>query len=400
MTNKTKPDTDLQGLTRMITDVTIGITEIVEAMHHRIVHPTFLPSTPIQHVVTDIAGITYKTIKFSTRFIGSGLDKAFGQLAPILGEIKATNESEAIRSALNGVVGNYLEENENPLKIKMQFRYQGKALTLDSNSIEQNFPSINGKIILMVHGSSMNDIQWTRNGHNHGEKLAEDLQKTSIYLHYNSGLHISTNGQKLNALLEDLFINWPVPIEEIDIVAHSMGGLVSRSAIYYGQKDGKIWTKHLKKIVFLGTPHHGSHVERAGNYLHTILDYLSYTKPLAKLGEIRSAGVTDLRFGNLVDEDWQGKDRFELQKDQRRHIPLPEEIECFAIAAINADETESLQKSHNDYLVDVKSALGKHKNPDKTLNFKEENIWIVYKNSHMDLLSNPKIYSKIKEWLE
>ena len=117
MTNKTKPDTDLQGLTRMITDVTIGITEIVEAMHHRIVHPTFLPSTPIQHVVTDIAGITYKTIKFSTQFIGSGLDKAFGHLAPILGEIKATNESEAIRSALNGVVGNYLEENENPLKV-------------------------------------------------------------------------------------------------------------------------------------------------------------------------------------------------------------------------------------------------------------------------------------------
>jgi hypothetical protein len=179
-----------------------------------------------------------------------------------------------------------------------------------------------------------------------------------------------------------------------------MGGLVTRSALYYGQKENKTWTKFIKKIVFMGTPHHGSHVERAGNYLHTILDFVSYTKPLAKLGKIRSAGVTDLRFGNLVDEDWQDKDRFELQKDQRQHIPLPQEIECYAIAAINANETDSLQKSHNDYLVDVKSALGKHKNPDKTLNFKEENIWIAYKNSHMDLLSNPKIYSKIKEWLE
>ena len=115
MSKKTKPDSDLQGITRLITDATIGVTELVEAMHHRIVHPPFLPSTPIQHLITNIAGFTYKNIKWSTRFIGGGLDKALGRLAPMLGEMKTTNEKEALRSALNGVVGDYLEEKDNPL---------------------------------------------------------------------------------------------------------------------------------------------------------------------------------------------------------------------------------------------------------------------------------------------
>jgi len=399
MSKKIKTDSDLQGFTRIITDVTIGITELVEAMHNRVVHPPLLPSTPIQHQITNIAGITYKSIKWGTQFISIGLDKALGHLVPMLGEIKTTNEREAVRSVLNGVVGDYLEEKENPLKITMQFRYQAKSIPLDNKSIEQTYPTINGKILLMVHGSCMNDIQWTRKEHNHGEALAKELGKTPIYLHYNSGRHISTNGQDFSELLESLILNWPVPIEELVIVAHSMGGLVSRSALYYGEQKQKMWTKHLKKIVFLGTPHHGAPLERAGNYLDTILEHIPYTKPFARLGKIRSAGVTDLRYGNLIDEDWQGNDRFKMQRDQRQSIPLPEQIECYSIAGDSGKATDSSPRLLGDRLVDVKSALGEHENPAKKLHFRKENTWIAYENTHSDLLSNPKIYTKIKEWL-
>jgi pimeloyl-ACP methyl ester carboxylesterase len=399
MSNKIKPDAELQGFTRIITDATIGITEIVESMHKRVVHPPFLPSTPIQHLVTNIAGITYKSIKWSTQFISSAIDKALGYLGPILGEIKTTDEREAVRSALNGVVGDYLEEKENPLKITMQFRYQAKSISLDTKSIEQAYPTINGKILIMVHGSCMNDIQWTRKEHNHGELLAKELDKTPIYLLYNSGRHISTNGQNFNELLENLVLHWPVPIEELIIVAHSMGGLVTRSALHLGQQKQNKWTKHLKKILFLGTPHHGAPLERVGNYLDTILEHIPYTKPFARLGKIRSAGVTDLRYGNLVDEDWQGKDRFKIQRDQRQHIPLPEQVECYSIAADYGYETGASSRLLGDRLVDVKSALGQHKNTALTLHFRKENTWIAHENTHLDLLSNPKIYTKIKEWL-
>ena len=400
MLNKKNESSDLQGLTRLITEATIGITDLAEVMHRRVVHPPFFPSTPIQHLITNIAGVAYKNIRWSAQFIGSGLDRALGHLAPVLGEIGTTNESEAIRSALNGVVGDYLEEKENPLKIIMQFRHQAKAIPLDSKSLEKTYPTINGKILLMVHGSCMNDIQWTRKEHNHGAALAKELDKTPIYLHYNSGRHISTNGQNFNELLEKLVLHWPVPVEELVIVAHSMGGLVTRSALHYGQQKQKTWTKHLKKIAFLGTPHHGSSLERAGNYLDVILGTIPYAKPFARLGKVRSAGITDLRYGNLIDEDWQGNDRFEIQGDQRQSIPLPNRVECYNIAAIIGKATDPVSpRLLGDSLVDIESALGQHENPDKNLRFREQNSWVAYENTHLDLLSNPKIYAKIKTWL-
>ena len=399
MSKKIKSDSDLQGVTRIVTDVTIGITEIVEAMHKRIVHPSFLPSTPIQHLITNIAGITFKNIKWSTQFIGSGIDKVLGNIAPLFGEIRTTDEREAVRSALNGVVGDYLVEKNNPLRITMQFRHQAKSILLDSNSIEQSYSTINSKILLLVHGSCMNDIQWTQKNHNHGVALAKDLNKTPIYLHYNSGLHISTNGQNLDNLIEDVVLNWPVPVEELVIIAHSMGGLVSRSALYYGRQNKSTWTKYLKKIIFLGTPHHGAALERVSNYLDALLELIPYTTPFARLGKIRSAGITDLRYGNLLDEDWKGNDRFEVAGDQRQHIPLPEDIECYSIAADNGKESDSSIRLLGDKLVSVKSALGQHKMADKNFYFGKENTWISYESTHMDLLSDPKIYDKIKEWL-
>ena len=369
-------------------------------MHNRIVHPPFLPSTPIQHLITNIAGITYKNIKWSTQLIGSGLDKILGQLVPVLGEIKTNHDREAIRSVLNGVIGDYLEEKENPLKISMQFRHESKTIQLDKKSLQETYPNINGKILLMVHGSCMNDIQWTRKDHNHGEELANDLDKTPIYLHYNSGHHISSNGRKFNGLLEKLLLNWPVPVEELIIIAHSMGGLVTRSALHYGIQQQNTWTEQLKKIVFLGTPHHGAALERIGNYLDVILESIPYAKPFARLGKIRSAGVTDLRYGNLIDEDWHGNDRFEINGDQRRNIPLHKQVDCYSIAAdIGKSTAPVTPRILGDGLVDVKSALGQHKDPAKDLKFLKKNTWVSYESNHLDLLDNPKIYAKMKKWL-
>jgi len=400
MLDKKKESSDLQGIARLITDATLGITNLVEAMHKRIVHPPFLPSTQIQYLITNIAGIAYNNIRWSTKFIGNGLDKALERFASVIGEIETTDKREALRSVLNGVIGDYLEETENPLQIDMQFRHQGKAISIDNKNLEKVYPAINGKILLLVHGSCMNDIQWTRKDHNHGTKLAKELEKTPIYLHYNSGLHISSNGQYLNDLLEKLVLNWPVPVEELTILAHSMGGLVARSALYYGQQQEKSWTKDLKKIIFLGTPHHGSSLEKIGNYLDAVLEAVPYAKPFARLGKIRSAGVTDLRYGNLLDEDWQNNDRFEIKSDNRQSLPLPNEIDCYCVAAVVGKATKSnSSRLLGDNLVGLKSALGKHKNPDKTLNFKKENIWIAYENNHMDLLSNPIIYTKLKKWM-
>ncbi len=387
MSNKRNEVTDLQGLARLVTDATLGITDLVENVHQQIVHPPFLRSTPLQQLITNIAAIPYKNIRRGTLFFGRTIDKLLPLLTPVLGTTPTTIEKEAARSVLNGVLGDHLEKTDNPLSITLQFKHLCKPLLIDRQRLKEKYPALQGKIIVLVHGLCMNDVQWTRKGHNHGAQLATELGKTPIYLYYNTGCHISSNGQRFNALLEKLVLEWPVPIEELVVVGHSMGGLVTRSAVHYGQQQNQTWLNYLKKIIFLGTPHHGAPLEQTGNYIDTILHSIPYSKPFSRLGKIRSAGITDLRYGNVVDEDWQGKDRFEFSGDQRKAAVLG-----------NATNTAAAHWL-GDGLVDLKSALGTHKNPDKTLFFKKENTYIAYETNHLDLLSSPKVYAQLKRWL-
>ena len=136
------------------------------------------------------------------------------------------------------------------------------------------------------------------------EDAARDLGFTPVYLHYNSGLHVSTNGRALAQQLERLVAQWPRPLERLVLLGHSMGGLLARSALYYGTQAGHRWPARLDDLVFLGTPHHGAPLERAGHWVDLVLGATPYAAPFARLGQVRSAGITDLRHGNLMDGDW------------------------------------------------------------------------------------------------
>ena len=141
-----------------------------------------------------------------------------------------------------------------------------------------------------------------------------------------------------------------------------MGGLVARSACLDAEEAGHAWRKKLKKLVFLGTPHHGAPLERIGNWVDVVIGKTPYAAAFGRLGKVRSAGVTDLRYGALVDEDWQGRDRFARAPDPRRPVPLPDGVACYAIAATAALSPGDLKdRLLGDGLVPVASALGRHK---------------------------------------
>jgi hypothetical protein len=246
----------------------------------------------------------------------------------------------------------------------------------------------------------MNDLEWTRDGHEHGAALARDLGYTPVHLHYNTGGHVSTNGRALATMLEALVASWPAPVDELAIVAHSMGGLVARSAHHYATVAGHAWTARLRKLVFLGTPHHGAPLERGGHRLHHFVDALPYAAPLARLGRIRSAGITDLRHGNVLDEDWDGTDRFVHGDDRRRPVPLPAGVDCFAIAATTARGARGLRaRLVGDGLVPLASALGRHREPRFRLAFPASHRWIARDTGHLELLSRRPVYERIRGWL-
>jgi len=398
MTKKTRNLVDdLRGASRLAVEATAGVTDLVEAMHHTIAGGPALLGRPLEGLARRLTAPVYGSIRAVAQLVGAGIDVALGQLAPVLGERAPGPESEAVRAALNGVLGDYLSETKNPLAIEMTLRQRGQPLPLERAGLQAALSQPGGKLLVLVHGSSRSDLQWTRNGHDHGAALARDLGYTPIYLHYNSGLHVSTNGHAFAALLERLVAAWPAPLDELAIVAHSMGGLVASSACHAGEIASHSWRRVLRKLVFLGTPHHGALLERGGNWAHLLLGVSRYSAPFARLARIRSAGVTDLRFGNLLDEDWQGRDRFAHGGDSRWPLPLPDGVGCYAIAATTAPEAGG--KLPGDGLVTVDSALGRHREPARTLAFSEAHQWIGFGMGHLDLLDQPEVYSKLESWL-
>jgi pimeloyl-ACP methyl ester carboxylesterase len=398
VTKKTRNHVDdLRGASRLAIDATKSVTDLVEAMHRTIGAGPALLGRPLDGPTRLFTGLVYKSIRGVTQLVGASIDVALAQLAPLLGESIPGPEREAMLAVLNGVLGDYLDETGNPLAIPMGLRRDGHAMALEPQGLRAALPNATGKLVVLVHGSCMHDQQWLRLGHDHGAALARDLGYTPLYLHYNSGLHISTNGRTLAALLEELVAAWPVPLHELVLVGHSMGGLVSRSACRAGETAGHGWRKKLRALVCLGSPHHGAGLERGGNWIDVLLGVSRYSAPFARLGQVRSAGVTDLRFGNVLDEHWEGRDRFAPGRDRRSALALPDGVACYAVAATTATHPSS--RLPGDGLVSVDSALGRHARAELTLAFPATHQWIGFGMGHLDLLSRPEVYDTIRRWL-
>jgi pimeloyl-ACP methyl ester carboxylesterase len=388
---------DLRGASRLAVDATSRVTEVVESMHTTIASGPAVLGRPLEGPVRLVNGLVYGSIRGVTRLVGAGIERALSPLAPLLGEGRPGPEREAVMAVLNGVLGDYLVETDNPLAIAMQLRRDGRPVELPPAPAEAPAPPAPAgeRLLVLVHGSCMNDRQWERQGHDHGAALARDLGFTPLYVLYNSGLHVSTNGQALAGLLERLVTHWTTPIEELVLLGHSMGGLVARSACHYGADAA--WRQKLTRLVCLGTPHHGAPLERGGNWIDALLPVSRYSAPLARLGKLRSAGVTDLRFGNVLDEHWSGRDRFALGPDLRREVRLPEGVLCYAIAGnTSRDGQDGL---FGDGMVPVDSALGRHPEPHLTLDFPEDHQWVGYGVGHLDLLHRPEVYERLCAWL-
>ena len=401
MVRKTRARTaDLRGVNRLTIAGIAGVVDLVEAMHQQIAGVPGLRATPRRDRTSGITRLVYRSIHGVIGLVGHGLDALLAQFEPLLGERSTWPGREALLAALNGVLGDYLAASNNPLAITMQLRRGGAALPAEREPLAAAIPEAGGKLLVLLHGLCMSDLQWTRKGHDHGAALARDLGYTPVYLHYNSGLHVSTNGQAFAAQLESLVKNWPVPVTELALIGHSMGGLVVRSACHYGALARHHWLQRLDKVVFLGTPHHGAPLERGGNWVDILLSSTAYSAPLARLGKIRSAGITDLRFGNLVDEDWTKRDRFARSRDLRVPVPLPEGAACFAIAASTGRSAGDLSdRLLGDGIVPLPSALGHHANPQLAVNFEPSRQWVAYGTNHLDLLSRPEVYAHIRRWL-
>lgn len=396
---------DLRGASRLAIDAVTGVVDLVEAVHANVVGlPGLLDASGARSGVGGLAGWVYRRIRGTTRRVGSGIDAALATLAPVLDRGLSLPQRDAVVAALNGVLGDHLADTANPLAIPMRLRREGRPLSLGPRALRRDLPQATGRVLVLAHGLCMNDRQWCYGGHDHGAALARERGYTPLYLHYNTGRRISDNGRALSALLERLARAWPVPIDELVVVGHSMGGLVARAACAVAQdataRGHDIrWLPHLRRLVFLGTPHHGAPLERAGSWVDLLLGASPYTAPFARLGRIRSAGIRDLRHGNVRRSDWHGGD--DRREDRRSPTPLPPHVAAYAIAATTQAPRGDGHRDalRGDGLVQVASAFGQHAQPRFRLRIPPSRRALVYGTHHLGLLGSHAVYAHLRRWL-
>lgn len=351
----------LRGTTRLTLDATTGLTRLVEAMHAEI---TRLPGAKSRPDTTGITGLVYRSIRGVTRLVGSGVDTALAALAPLL-ESTAPAQASGVIAALNGVLGDYLEDTHNPLAIPM--------------SLHPLVPGAEGPPLVMLHGLCMNEAQWQRDGADFPRALAE-LGYQPLGLRYNTGRPIWRNGAELAALLSRV----PGPIT---LLGHSMGGLVARSAI--AQAGRRRWRRELRGLVTLGTPHQGAPLERGGQQVQRLLSVSAFSRPLALLAGRRSAGIRDLRHASLLEAD----------VGRASVLPLPVNVACRAIAAtMSRTATGAPARWLGDGLVPVASALGQHRSPARRLAFTDTAVFAGL--GHLALQTDPAVLAQLKAWLQ
>lgn len=384
--------TDLVGTGRLILAGVNGVTNVVEGMHRNISGLAPLVGASRPGPTRGITGLVYRNIRRVTALTGSGLDFTLKRLAPLFPEQPPSLRREAALSALNGVFGDHLAATGNPLAIPMQLRSDGIALALDRRSLQATFAPPSGRLLVLVHGLCMSDQQWRRQYHDHGESLAQDLGFTPLYLRYNSGRPVTDNGREFAALLETLVDQWPVAIDELVILCHSMGGLVSRSACWWAQETRHRWPARLNKLVFLGTPHFGAPLERLGTGLDFILGISPYSAPIGRIGKARSAGIRDLREGNIGDGTTAAAER---------PAGFPAHTQCYAIAAsTRAVPPAKTALDPGDGLVPLKSALGEHSDTARSLPIPVTRQAVFRGLNHFELLDDQRVYQRLLRWLE
>jgi len=297
---------------------------------------------------------------------------------------------------LNGVIGDHLVRTRNGLATALSLVHEGAPLLVDRANLARARPTWTSKIFVFVHGLMCTEQIWRmRDGSDYGSRLAEDMSVTPLYVRYNSGRAIADNGAALADLLESLLDAYPVLLDEIVPVGFSMGGLVVRSACHVAKRKGHRWISLVRRAIYIGTPHHGSPLERAGRLLVRALRTVPdpYTKLVADISDLRSRGLQNLGDGAIA------RGGAEALCDEHHPVPLLPEIRHYLIAGALASDPW-LALWFGDALVPVASATADVCADARTVAFPPDHVKIFHTFAHNRLAHDPEVYSQIRTWCE
>jgi pimeloyl-ACP methyl ester carboxylesterase len=442
----------------LVFDVVEQTTDLVERTHDGIVERSvrrFAPIEPVKSTAgvvtgihTGVSGGVFESIRVINRITrlaanavadvaAVALERTPDQTsdpAPGLYSLATPTDSTApgtpgavsryvdlAQASLNGFWGDSLSRRHSRLDLGMTLRHcgphcnrhggrhGGRHLPVTPAALAAAYPDATNKLCVFVHSLAATEWLWSRSSEKHygrpdvsfGTRLCDDLGFTPIYLRYNTGRHISENGRALATLLTEVVDAYPVPVEEIALVGHSMGGLVARSAAHYARVHDEPWAAHLCHVACIGSPHLGAPLEKAVSLLTGVLrkiDAAGAQVP-AELLDSRSAGVKDLRYGYTIDEEWAGKDPDEVFADFRCNVPLTDGVGYYFLAAtISRAPEHPLGRLLGDLMVRLPSATGAAPELARRIQFSSGAVFPGM--NHLHIADHPRVYEVLRDLFE
>jgi pimeloyl-ACP methyl ester carboxylesterase len=425
-----------RGFVDLVFDLVEETTNLVQRTHDAVVERSARRLAPIElatsavKVVTGVEtaisggvfesirvinGITRFTVNAVADVAEAGLDHEsdlaeLDLVTPISSSAAGTVSwyVDHLQASLNGFWGDYLSRRNSRLDLGMTLRHHGRHLPATPEAFAAAFPDPTSKVCVFVHSLAATEWLWSLSSQEHygdpdvtfGTRLRDDLGFTPLYLRYNTGRHISENGRALAKLLTEVLDAHPVPVEEIVLVGHSMGGLVVRSAAHYAREHEEPWVAHLRHVACISAPHLGAPLEKAVNLLTGVLKKVEAAgaQVPAALLDSRSAGVKDLRYGYTVDEEWAGKDPDEVFADARRNVPLVDGVGYYFLAAtIARDPEHPLGQLLGDLMVRLPSASGKAPEHARRIHFSSGTVFPGM--NHIHIANHPDVYEALRDLL-
>ncbi len=382
-----------------------GMAARVEDMHRGIAARVFgrmgAEAAPVRVVHDGIARGVYAGLRGA---LGAGA-RAGAEALSLAGSsedppLESKPAGHVAIGALNGAFGDRLEETGSALALPMTVRRGGRSIRPSRPALAHAFGDATGRLAVFLHGLGETDDAWFLGARRHlpyGLRLQAELGYTPIYIRYNSGRHISANGHDLAQLLDDVVRCWPVDVGEIALIGHSMGGLVARSACHRGA--GRPWVTKVRHVFMLGCPHLGAPLERAANAASAGLAAVPETRGFARALNLRSAGVKDLRYGYLLDEDWLDCDPDTFVRKAAQEVPFLHTANHYFVSASISRNPDGLAARLVGDLFVVGPSAWHHAGRGRRLTFPVDHYRHVGGANHFDLLNHPAIYEQIRTWL-
>ncbi|MFG3524048.1 esterase/lipase family protein [Nocardia nova] len=394
---------EIEALARLAGDELGGAVDGIAAVHRAVSDHVFAAVRLGVGPAARPAQVVHDTIADNVYRIVSGSAVAAGTLAghaATFSEVPTPSRTvlgSGFLAALQGLIGDTLAQQRPILAAPMAFRSDGDPV--EPERLMEHITNPSSRVVIFLHGLAETEHAWRLGGRpTYAERLEADLGCTSLQVRYNSGLHISENAQQLNDLLQRLDEHWPVEIEQLSLVGHSMGGLIARSACFDAAEERRSWVRHVRQLVCLGSPHLGAPLEQIVHYLSAALVRVPETRPFGRLLRRRSAGIRDLRDGSLVDQDWDGVDADALRRKAIREIPLLEGADhYFVTATITRSPRNPLGHLIGDGLVLTTSGSGR--NRARRIGFDDDNGLHLPGANHFTLLNHEAVYEALTHWL-